>query len=46
MNMGVIIQTPVMGMENRGHADIGTQIFWDLSQSLSECWKRKQNRSS
>jgi len=27
MNVGMVIQAPVMGMQNRGHADIGSQIF-------------------
>jgi hypothetical protein len=27
MNMGVIIQAPVMSMQNRGHADIGAKVF-------------------
>ena len=27
MDMGVIIQAPVIGMQHRGHADVGAKIF-------------------
>ena len=27
MNMGVIIQAPVMSVQNRGHTNIGAQVF-------------------
>ena len=40
MNMGVIIQAPVM-RQNRSQADVGAKIF-GFKPNLSACWKRRQ----